>query len=144
MEIPAQLWDALERAYPTLTARQRTNKAREIIFRHCLDQLTEPVVKIPDIEWDDHPVVVVTDPDGTPLEQSRVYADRIAELAPAIDDMNWFLIADNVERAIEKDRWDADVQARLIETLNQPFDNARNNERVQNHRIRGFFARLLR
>lgn len=129
--ITPQLQHIIDRVYPGLTPRQQATKIRGLIHTLMLD------------------MILPTTPDGaaTPaqveLDAATKIANRVARMAPAIDDQNWVKIESYIEQAKGAGLWDNPTELRLIARLNDPFDGAENENRVQNSRITAFFRRLL-
>jgi hypothetical protein len=64
-------------------------------------------------------------------------------MAPSIDDQNWVKLETYIQQAKDAYLWDNPAELRLIARLNDPFDGAENQFRVQNSRITAFFRRML-
>lgn len=124
-----QLQRVIDRVYPGLPPRQQANKVRTLLFDVLLDMADNP-------------------PPGPPMpgptagETATRAANRIAKMAPAIDDQNWVKLESFIEQAKAAGLWDNPAELRLIARLNDPFDGAENEHRVQNSRITAFFRRL--
>ena len=134
IEIPQWLEDAFDEVHPGFrTSHQKATRMRKDLYRFYRDmKQNEPVLTevSPEI-----PIIVTSDP--------KAVANRIADMSPAIDDQNWAKIERNVEAAIEAGLWDNPTELRLIARLNDAFDGAENEHKVQNSRISAFFRRLL-
>jgi len=115
-----------------MSPRQQAGQIRELLYDILLDQIPAP--NGPELPFS-------TAPD--PVEASKDTANRIADMAPAIDDQNWAAIRRGVTKARELDRWDNPTEMRLIARLNDEFEGAINEHRVQKSRITAFFDRLL-
>lgn len=142
--VTQQIQDLIDLVYPDLTPRERGNKVRDDIHKLYLERLS---VKFRNGETDRIPEQFIEVSPEIPFvvqQDPRAIADRIATMAPEIDDINWMLIKNNVESMLDADMiWDNPAELRLIAKLNEPFDGATSKRRVQNSRIRAFFARLI-
>lgn len=124
-----QLQRVIERAYPGLPPRQQANKVRALLFDVLLDMAANPTPGPPM-------------PEPTADETATRAANRIASMAPAIDDQNWVKLESFISQAKDAGLWDNAAELRLIARLNDDFDGAENEHRVQNSRITAFFRRL--
>lgn len=129
--VTPQLQRVIERAYPGLPPRQQANKVRNLLFDILLDMAENAPAATP-----------VPMPEATDAEAATKIANRIAKMAPAIDDQNWVKLESFIEQAKAAGLWDNPAELRLIARLNDPFDGAENEHRVQNSRITAFFRRL--
>lgn len=134
IEIPPHIHDLMEEVWPDQSPRRRANLARDILYRElkCMaeGQRGTPLV----------PFVTVPDDSADP---SRKIANRIADMSPAIDDQNWAKIERNIRAMQNAGAWDHKTELLLIARLNDDFDGAENEHRVQNSRITSFFHRRL-
>lgn len=130
MEITPGLQTLIDLVYPGLPHRQQASKARNDLIRLYGSRLQQPVT-------------VTTEAPPKNYETSRDITVRIADSASAIDTTNWSLIFRNVQASMDAGRWDAAVEHRLMGELNMPFENAMNERRVQNSRIKAFFTQHL-
>jgi len=119
----------IDRVYPGMSPRQQAGQLRELLHDVLLDQIPEPGAPLPSQQ--------------EPEESCTKAANRIAKMAPAIDDQNWAKLESNIHIAQQAGLWDNPAELRLIGRLNDPFDGAENEHRVQNSRITAFFRRLL-
>jgi hypothetical protein len=132
IEITPQVQRVIDLAYPGMSPRQQANQVRNLIHDVLLERVT--AVQGPELPFE-------TIPD--PEEASKKIANRIADMAPAIDDQNWAAIRRGVTRAQEQSLWDNPTELRLVARLNDEFEGAINEHRVQKSRITAFFDRLL-
>lgn len=128
--ITPQLQQLIDRVYPDLTPRQQSGKIRGMIQEILLDRILNTPIAAPE--------------PGAPPEPETATraANRIARMAPSIDDQNWVKLESFIEQAKAAGLWDNPAELRLIARLNDPFDGAENEHRVQNSRITAFFRRL--
>lgn len=134
MEITTKTRRIAEKVYPGLSARQLSSRVNDDMYVYYLEQLSGPAlpfVTVPDVE---------PEPEDEP---SRKVANRIADMAPAIDDQNWSKIERNVRAMQQIGSWDNKTELLLIARLNDAFDGAENEHRVQNSRITAFFDRRI-
>lgn len=133
--ITPQLQRVIDRAYPGMPPRQQANRIRDLIHEVLLERVT--AVSGPELL----PFVTVLDEE--PDEPSKKVANRIADMAPAIDDQNWAKIERSVRAMQATGSWDNKTELLLIARLNDEFEGAENEHRVQNSRITAFFSRRL-
>lgn len=123
----------IDRVYPGMSPRQQAGQLRELLHDVLLDQIPTPT-----------PTATGTAAPAEPEQESCTKAaNRIANMAPAIDDQNWAKLEANIHTAQQAGLYDMPTELRLIGRLNDPFDGAENEHRVQNSRITAFFRRLL-
>jgi hypothetical protein len=126
-----QLQRVIDRVFPGLPPRQQANKVRGLLFEVLLDIAdSKPAA-------DAQPM-----PGPAEAETATKAANRIAKMAPAIDDQNWVKLEAFIEQAKMAGLWDNPAELRLVARLNEPFDGAENTYRVQNSRITAYFRRL--
>lgn len=123
-----------EKVYPGLSPRQLSSRINDDMHVFYLEKLTSMK--------GDTQIPFETVPDDS-QDPSRKIANRIADMAPAIDDQNWSKIERNVRAMQEIGSWDNKTELLLIARLNDAFDGAENEHRVQNSRITAFFDRRL-
>jgi len=129
--VTPQLQRVIDRAYPGLPPRQQANKVRDLLFDVLLGMAEKtPAADVPPM------------PAPTEAETATKAANRIAKMAPAIDDQNWVKLEAFIEQAKMAGLWDNPAELRLVARLNEPFDGAENTYRVQNSRITAYFRRL--
>jgi hypothetical protein len=129
--VTPQLQRVIDRAYPGLPPRQQANKVRDLLFDVLLGMAEKtPAADVPPM------------PAATRAEAATKIANRIAKMAPAIDDQNWVKLEAFIEQAKMAGLWDNPAELRLVARLNDPFDGAENEHRVQNSRITAYFRRL--
>jgi hypothetical protein len=135
VEIHQQNVQLAQIIYPRLTPRRLSSQINHDLYQLYLTRIngTRPATM-------PQPETFSDDSDASP-EQPKDIADRIASKAPHIDDTNWAILKRNITTAA--DRWNQGTELLLLEALNEPFDEARNEKRVQNQRIRAFFERHL-
>lgn len=139
--ITPQLQEVINLRYPNLTPRQQANRVREDLHKLYLSLYLQangpqiPFETVPD-EPDLHKQVHKVEP-------SRKIANRVADMAPAIDDQNWAKIERNVRAMQQIGTWDNKTELLLIARLNDEFEGAENEHRVQNSRITAFFDRRI-
>lgn len=126
-----QLQRVIDRAFPGLPPRQQANKVRALLFDALLDLADKTTAE-----------AAPSMPTETCAETATRAANRIAKMAPAIDDQNWVKLESFIQQAKEAGLWDNPAELRLTARLNDPFDGAENEHRVQNSRITAFFRRL--
>lgn len=137
IEIPTWLEDKFDEIHPGLTtSHQKASVMRDDLYRLYRD------AKRPDQELADH-IPQDTLVSFVTQEESKKIANRIADMAPAIDDQNWAAIRRGVSDAQDQDKWDNATELRFIARLNDDFGGAISKERVQKSRITAFFDRLL-
>jgi hypothetical protein len=105
-----------------MTPRQQANKIRDLVHEVLLDRVT--AVSGPELPF-------ILEPDDEPDEPSRKVANRIADMAPAIDDQNWAKIERSVKAMQATGSWDNKTELLLIARLNDEFEGAENEHRVQ-------------
>jgi hypothetical protein len=132
IEITAPLQRLIDRVYPGMTHRQQAGQIRELLHDVLLDQIPVPARENPAPATAEHDE-----------ESCTKAANRVASMSPAIDDQNWAKLESNIHIAQQAGLWDNPAELRLIGRLNDPFDGAENEHRVQNSRITAFFRRLL-
>ena len=131
IEITPQVQRVIDLAYPGMPPRQQANKVRDLIHDVLLARVTAE--QEPELTLIPHPV-----------EAPKDIANRVSDNAPAIDDQNWSAIKRGITKAQELGLWDhTENERRLTTRLNDPFDGAINEHRVQKSRITAFFDRLL-
>lgn len=141
MEIRTPTRRMAEKVYPGLSPRQLSTRINDDLYVLYLEKLTSMKtgpLDPPEEQRDHIPFITLPAP-----EQSRKIANRVADLSPAIDDQNWAKIERGVRQALHESLWDNPAELRLIARLNDDFDGAENEHRVQNSRITAFFNRLL-
>lgn len=127
--VTPQLQRVIDRAFPNMPPRQQANKVRDLLFDVLLDLADQPEPAAPAAPAE--------------IEAATRIANRVAKMAPAVDDQNWVKLETYIEQAKDAGLWDNPAELRLIARLNDPFDGAENEQRVQNSRITAFFRRLL-
>jgi len=138
VEINGPLQVLIDLLYPGLTSRQQGSQVRADLTQLYKERLSaQPAGDVLEALKESGRAVTVTP------ELPQEIANRIASKAPAIDNGNWAAIATGIDIAMNTSKWDADDEQRLLDDLTLPFENARNECRVQNSRIKAFFTRHL-
>lgn len=126
----------INRVYPGMSPRQQAGQIRELLYDILLDQIPAPDKPEPELPFS----FMIPEPEEAPKD----IANRVSDNAPAIDDQNWSAIKRGITKAQELGLWDhTENELRLTSRLNDPFDGAINEHRVQKSRITAFFDRLL-
>ena len=135
MDIRPQVRALAQQLYPGLSAKQLGSRINDDLFQVYLDRLrsSEPET---DQQHGRH------ERTGEEIGAKEI-TERIAGQAPAMDFTNLALIRRGIQDAIDCGKWNATAEQQLLDTLNDPFDKANNERRVQNSRIRYFFEWLM-
>jgi hypothetical protein len=139
--VTPQLQHVIDRAYPGLSPRQQASKIRGLIHEILLDMILASGE--PGTPGRDEFRTSVLPCAGDGHETATRAANRVAKMAPSIDDQNWVKLETYIQQAKDAYLWDNPAELRLIARLNDPFDGAENQFRVQNSRITAFFRRML-